>query len=328
MGPGLLPHVFSGYLSFLATLLSASALVPMAQCYSSGSAPLNALANQLLGESSFAAKSSLVRHTQHISQQQPQHHSHYQGHFPRQPLAPVPQNHYHQDHVSLQKQRSSQEPKQIDPFEHAWSTSTGAPTASRLYHPQPRPVEPFYYDHGSLEHQRELPDLNLVTAWEQHLQAGNDGPLNQVQSALSGTSIVPPPSLLTSEFESFHYQPSAQDPSGTQDSAWAKEWATHRAQEEDDDDEDEFREEWSNDHFTQAYINTHRSKFQEIEEQERLKEARLEEERERQRQTSGGPPRSAWMMNGSTSAATIAAETVTGGTLGPEFLILGVTKRG
>ncbi|KAF9545382.1 hypothetical protein EC957_011030 [Mortierella hygrophila] len=76
--------------------------------------------------------------------------------------------------------------------------------------------------------------------------------------------------------------------------------------EEDDDDEDEFREEWNNDHFTQAYINTHQSQFRQIEEQDRLKEARLAEERERQRVTSGGPPRSSysWMMTGVPSPST------------------------
>jgi len=129
--------------------------------------------------------------------------------------------------------------------------------------------------------------------------------------------MLPVPSLLTSEFESFHYQPEVHDfnPEVSQDGDWNKEWATHKANnndDDDDDDDDEFREEWSNDHFTQAYINTHRSKFQEIEEQERLKEARLEEERERLRQASGGPPRSAWMMAGASSAATTATESIVG----------------
>ena len=68
----------------------------------------------------------------------------------------------------------------------------------------------------------------------------------------------------------------------------------------DEDDGDECREEWSNDHLTQVYINSHQQQFRKIEEQEDLKEARLAEERERQRVVSSDPPRSAWMMAAST----------------------------
>ncbi|KAG0291958.1 hypothetical protein BGZ96_004664 [Linnemannia gamsii] len=90
-----------------------------------------------------------------------------------------------------------------------------------------------------------------------------------------------------------------------------------QTEDEEEDEEDEFREEWNNDHFTQAYINTHQSQFRQIEEQDRLKEARLAEERERQRVHSGGPPRSShsWMMTGvpSPSTAMDTAAAIAGG---------------
>ncbi|KAF9278026.1 hypothetical protein BGZ68_008830 [Mortierella alpina] len=109
------------------------------------------------------------------------------------------------------------------------------------------------------------------------------------------------------EYEAFQYQPCqagvAQLDITGKDSAWAQEMVRGQPEEDDEDDEDEFREEWSNDHFTQAYINSHQQQFRKIEEQEDLKEARLAEERERQRVVSGGPPRSAWMMAGSTVSA-------------------------
>ncbi|KAG0038101.1 hypothetical protein BGZ82_001114 [Podila clonocystis] len=62
------------------------------------------------------------------------------------------------------------------------------------------------------------------------------------------------------------------------------------AEDEDDDDEaDEFREEWSNDYFTQAYINSHQSQFQKIQETEQLKEAKLQEEKERLTRSASSP---------------------------------------
>ncbi|KAF9364853.1 hypothetical protein BGX34_000202 [Mortierella sp. NVP85] len=272
----------------------------MAQCYSSGT-PLNALANQLLGESSLSAKPSLFRPPQQ-NQLQTQLQTH-QAPFPRQTLP--------RQNPSLHRPRLP-DPKHVD-FEQAWSTSARVPnpttSISHPYHPHSRLPEPFQLPQDPLFEQTDLPHLNLIAAWEKV----NDDPSHLLQTTLSGTSMLPAPSLLTSEFESFHYKPEVHDFNNvSQDGDWNKEWATHKTNDDDDDDDDddEFREEWSNDHFTQAYINTHRSKFQEIEEQERLKEARLEEERERLRQASGGPPRSAWMMAGASSAAATATESI------------------
>ncbi|KAF9925398.1 hypothetical protein BGZ67_008706 [Mortierella alpina] len=115
-----------------------------------------------------------------------------------------------------------------------------------------------------------------------------------------------PEEFSMTEYEAFQYLPpqaaiAPPDCSG-KDSAWAQEMTRGQPEEDDEDDEDEFREEWSNDYFTKAYINNHQQQFRKIEEQEDLKEARLAEERERQRVVSGGPPRSAWMMAGSTAS--------------------------
>ncbi|KAI8596712.1 hypothetical protein EDD21DRAFT_387448 [Dissophora ornata] len=299
----------------------------MAQCYSSaGTAPLNALANQLLGESSFSAKSSLIRSTHHHPQQQqlPPHlqqhlqHPQHQGLFPRQHLRQHQQQ-LHQQHQVSHKSKAVD--AAIDPFEQAWSTT--AP--SYLHQPKHAEHHSFgpQYHHNHVE-TRQVPDLDLISAWEQHhqqQQLTSGEHLRKVQTTLSGTTIASHPEFSTSEFENFHYRPST-DPVATKDSVWAQEWSSQEAtQVDDDDDDDEFREEWNNDHFTQAYINSHKSQFRAIEEQDRLKEARLEEERERKRQASGGPPRSAWMMAGSASAAsTTVAETMNSSVQGPRRL--------
>ncbi|KAI1317354.1 hypothetical protein EDD11_008534 [Mortierella claussenii] len=162
-------------------------------------------------------------------------------------------------------------------------------------------------------------NLGLVTAWEQHHPPQNQSDqhhLRQVQTTLSGVSMVPPSDLNLTEFEAFAYTSNPLElTSVTQsDPAWAHEWSRQQGAEpesDEDDDKDEFREEWNNDHFTQAYINSHRSQFKEIEEQDRLKEARREEEQERQRQVSGGPPRSAWMIAGASTAPHFAAASTT-----------------
>ncbi|KAG0368538.1 hypothetical protein BGZ54_001722 [Gamsiella multidivaricata] len=294
----------------------------MAQCYSSsGSAPLNALANQLLGESSFSAKASLFRSThtpQHHQQHQRQHHL--QGLFPRHTRPPYlkpPQQHpQKQLHGGPFKPTSV---NTIDPFEQAWSSTSASDSTSYHHHlnEQYPSYGPQIHDHRQ---ERYLPDLDLISAWEKHQKqqqhlAGDH--LHQVQTTLSGVSMASHPDLSSSEYESFHYQPA---PLGTttsptnEHSSWTQEWSRQQEAadtDDDDDGDDEFREEWSNDHFTQAYINSHQSQFRAIEEQDRLKEARLEEERERQRQAMGGPPRSAWMMAGSAAAAATVTETRT-----------------
>ncbi|KAF9184109.1 hypothetical protein BGZ51_003547 [Haplosporangium sp. Z 767] len=125
-------------------------------------------------------------------------------------------------------------------------------------------------------------------------------------------SMAPHSDLSISEFESFNYQPTTLIPvAQNKDSAWAQKMARQKASEE-DEEEDEFREEWSNDHFTRAYIDSHLQQFRQIEEQDQLKEARLQEEREKQRNASCGPPRSigGWMMAGvGPSGAMTAQET-------------------
>ncbi|KAF9952565.1 hypothetical protein BGZ72_006122 [Mortierella alpina] len=166
--------------------------------------------------------------------------------------------------------------------------------------------------------QRHLPDLDLISSWEhavhettpfrpqQHLPLENQHRAAPTTVGGMAMSAGPEEYSLT-EYEAFQYLPSqaavAQSVSAGNDSAWAQEMTRGQQEEDDEDDEDEFREEWSNDHFTQAYINSHQQQFRKIEEQEDLKEARLAEERERQRVVSGGPPRSAWMMAGSTVSA-------------------------
>ncbi|KAF9919193.1 hypothetical protein BX616_000046 [Lobosporangium transversale] len=157
--------------------------------------------------------------------------------------------------------------------------------------------------------------MNLIHAWEMHHQEQHV-PDHQVQTTLSGISAASPPDFNASEFESFQYLPTIDGSSihvEKQESVWAQEWSRHEQETAESDDEDEFREEWSNDHFTQAYINSHQSQFRAIEEQDCLKEARLEEERERLRQASGGPPRSAWLMAGVT---TISEQKTAGGETG------------
>ncbi|KAF9429139.1 hypothetical protein BGZ76_001752, partial [Entomortierella beljakovae] len=164
------------------------------------------------------------------------------------------------------------------------------------------------------QQQRHIPDLDLITAWEQQEQLRLEqdrvnGQFQQFQSTVSGVVSVPTQEFSTLEYENFKAPASSGTLNNNNDSAWAQEWSRQQGNVTDDEDEDEFREEWSNENFTQTYINNHQLKFQEIEEQDRLKEARLEEERERQRQASGGPPRNAWMM-----AGTISTNTETSGT--------------
>ncbi|KAG0307115.1 hypothetical protein BGZ98_000997 [Dissophora globulifera] len=296
----------------------------MAQCYSTaGSAPLNALANRLLGESSFSSKSSLFRSAlnhppQQQSQLSPQHRNSTQnsGLFPRQ----LPQLHQQQQqqHHQISHKTSFET---LDSFEHAWSASTSHQhhLHHHLHQPLARRVEPTFSFKSpyNLKQQQDIPDLDLISAWEhhhqhqqqQHQQSAAGDYLHPVQTTLSGIAATSRSDLSVSEFESFRGQPASNDPGSTlkEHNTWAQEWSRD-TQDETEDDDDEFREEWNNDHFTQAYINSHQSQFRAIEEQDRIKEARLEEERERRRQASGGPPRSAWMMAG--SATTTATENI------------------
>ncbi|KAG0209998.1 hypothetical protein BGX28_009777 [Mortierella sp. GBA30] len=288
----------------------------MAACYSStASAPLHVLANQFLGESSTSTKTSLFRpsnHQHHSSQQQQQEHQKSAGLFPRHydqlpasPLLQSPQHHKYVDKVS-------------DLFEQAWSTSASIPpslssSSSGQWSAQVVQPRPLY--------QRHLPDLDLISSWEYAVQgktAFNPQQQHHESTVVSGVMAVAagPGEYSMAEFEAFHYSPSPQQQQTTtseadlakNDSAWAQEMV-QREKEEDEVDEDEFREEWSNDACTQAYIDSHQQQFRRIEEQEELKEARLAEQRERQRVASGGPPRSAWMMAGSMSATATVAGT-------------------
>lgn len=166
--------------------------------------------------------------------------------------------------------------------------------------------------------QRHLPNLDLISSWEHAVQETTPFKSQQhhalenqhrtAPSTIGGMAIPEGPEEFSmAEYEAFQYQPPqaavAQLDITGKDSAWTQEMVRGQPEEDDEEDEDEFREEWSNDHFTQAYINSHQQQFRKIEEQEDLKEARLAEERERQRVVSGGPPRSAWMMAGSTVSA-------------------------
>ncbi|KAF9571038.1 hypothetical protein EC968_001072 [Mortierella alpina] len=164
-----------------------------------------------------------------------------------------------------------------------------------------------------------LPDLDLISSWEHAVQETTpfENQHRIAPSTTGGMAIsAGPEEFSVAEYETFQYLPpqaAAAQPDYTgKDSSWAQKMTQGQSEEDDEEDEDEFREEWSNDHFTQAYINSHQQQFRKIEEQEDLKEARLAEERERQRVVSGGPPRSAWMMAGSTVSAsnTIPASSV------------------
>ncbi|KAK3821950.1 MAG: hypothetical protein J3R72DRAFT_459382 [Linnemannia gamsii] len=319
----------------------------MAGCYSSSaSAPLHALANQFLGESTFSAKSSLFRPAAHSSpSSSARHHNHpgqgqgyHQGGlFPRQQQQhhqPPPQQQQHQHYTKHQLAKQ----KTIDDdntFEHAWSTSSSALQHQHHYQSDPWATQ-FNNSHlRPIPNQRHLHDLDLISSWDYATTA-------TIQPISANTPILSQEQeLAPEEFDAFYHQPSDVL---TTDSLWAQEMiqvepvattaSTNLLQgtntqtkidSDDDDDEDEFREEWNNDHFTQAYINTHQSQFQQIEEQDRIKEARLAEERERQRATSGGPPRSSysWMMTGVPSPSTAmdaAIAGVTSNTAGPRRL--------
>jgi len=225
----------------------------MAECYSS-SAPIHALASSILGESSFSKNS--------------------RSHLP----------HLHQGfRSSLQHQFPTDHKKHIDSdsFEQAWSSSGQSFKAEqdRFFFSNGHDLN--YHPQKSHHLHRHLPDPDLIASWDHAVQSSANKGLWE-QSA--GLNSRPPPDFAT-EFESFHYTtPSTQ-------SEWASELedqdrvdlkiAQTVKDEDDDDDEDEFREEWSNDYFTQAYINSHQSQFRKIQETEQLKEAKLQEERER-----------------------------------------------
>ncbi|OAQ24723.1 hypothetical protein K457DRAFT_129609 [Linnemannia elongata AG-77] len=301
----------------------------MAGCYSSSaSAPLHALANQFLGESTFSAKSSLFRpsssSTRHHHQGQGQGQGYHPGGlFPRQ--------HQRQQQLYAKHQLITNKHKTIDdntPFEHVWSTSSSSVQQDQLrHHYQADPwATQFSNTHQRpILNQRHLQDLDLISSWDHavtHTLSTTAG--QHAISSGGGGALLPGQELSTEEFDAYFFQPPSEE--ALTDSLWAQEMVhtepvptssvtlaqgASSQTEDDDDEEDEFREEWNNDHFTQAYINTHQSQFRQIEEQDRLKEARLAEERERQRVSSGGPPRSSysWMMTGVPSSST-AMDTV------------------
>ncbi|KAF9899758.1 hypothetical protein EC991_008346 [Linnemannia zychae] len=303
----------------------------MAGCYSSSaSAPLHALANQFLGESTFSAKSSLFRPTSHSSSpSSARYHNPRPGQgqgFNQGGLFPRHHHHQQQQHYSKYQPGKQQTVNDTNTFERAWSTSSSA-----LQHQQDQPRNHYQSDPWATQfnstHQRPTPnqrylhDLDLVSSWD-HAATATVQPV-------SGASLIPSQELAPEALDAFYYQPSE---TPTTDSLWAQELvqaepvsppttsttllqgANNQADDDDDDEEDEFREEWNNDHFTQAYINTHQSQFQQIEEQDRIKEARLAEERERQRASSGGPPRSSysWMMTGVPSPSTAMDAAIAG----------------
>lgn len=226
----------------------------MAECYSS-SAPIHALASSILGESSFSSKNS-------------------RSHLP----------HLHQGfRSSLQHQFPADHKKHIDSdsFEQAWSSSGQSFKAEQDRFFFSNGPDLNYHPQKTHHLHRHLPDPDLIASWDHAVQSSANKGLWE-QSA--GLNSRPLPDFST-EFESFHCTtPSTQ-------SEWASELeaqdrvdlkiAQTVEDEDDDDDEDEFREEWSNDYFTQAYINSHQSQFQKIQETEQLKEAKLQEERER-----------------------------------------------
>lgn len=308
----------------------------MAGCYSSSAnAPLHALANQFLGESTFSAKSSLIRpsSTRYHHQQGP-------GQAPGQGYHPgnlFPRQHQHQPQHYVKHQltaSSSSKHKTIDDntaFEHAWSISSSSQQDQSRYHYQADPWATQFTNINAhqrpMPNQRHLHDLDLISSWD-HAVSLSTPTVSQHPISGGDGSLLPGQELSTKEFDAYYYQPPSEESST--DSLWAQEMAhiepspsssttllqgtNTQTEDEEDDEEDEFREEWNNDHFTQAYINTHQSQFRQIEEQDRLKEARLAEERERQRVNSGGPPRSSysWMMTGVPSPSTAMDTAIAG----------------
>ncbi|KAG0207677.1 hypothetical protein BGX33_006682 [Mortierella sp. NVP41] len=304
----------------------------MAGCYSSSaSAPLHALANQFLGESSFSAKSSLFRPSHSSSRYHPGHiqaQAHRQGLFPRQ------QQHHH--HHSKHQLTSKQKAVDDSAFEHAWSSQQQEQLLRHHYQSDPWATQ-FNNNNNNnalqrpIPNQRHLQDLDLISSWDHAAAPYRNFSHSQEHQTIARV----PQELSTEEFDAFYYQPSEViTDTAPRDSLWAQEMVQDQTitssttllqgqqakdDDDDDDDEDEFREEWNNDHFTQAYINSHQSQFRQIEEQDRLKEARLAEEREKQRQQASTaaascPPRSSssWMMTGVLSPST-AMETMTAG---------------
>ncbi|KAF9418491.1 hypothetical protein BGZ94_009682 [Podila epigama] len=305
----------------------------MAECYSAaGSAPLQALASSLLGESSsftfkhqprpFHPHNQFSHHQQAFPpstslQQQQQQQQHIYHH-----------HHHHHDHHLNPQLDHKQHKLNSDPFDHAWSSAT-------QLHPSPPSFKEFENDRyqytnfldrhtgpiirpqrPSFNHE----DPNLITSWDHAVRdTANKGLWEQS----AGLNSRPPPDLSVSEFESFHYTARAPvDPPST--TSLSQDWAselvaqdhvevvqlTTMDDEEDDDEEDEYREEWSNDHFTQAYINTHQSQFQKIQEHEQLKEAQRQEERERLKRPVIN---STSYMASSTAASGVFSTTTRGG---------------
>ncbi|KAG0337513.1 hypothetical protein BG004_007617 [Podila humilis] len=268
----------------------------MADCYSSAaSAPIHALANSLLGEPSFTSKNSARSHPA----LHPSHLHRQQSLFPR-------------TSSSQQRQQQQQQHKHKlispDAFEHAWSSVAAPSHGCRTEHDRFFAInEPSNYTEAfhlnqktsSLQrqnqHQHYYPDPNLIASWDHAVQDTANKGLWEQSAGLG----KPPPDSFMAEFESFQYTTAPATSSSSHPDSWANELEAQErmerlqiaqvaeADEDDDDEEDEFREEWSNDHFTQAYINSHQSQFQKIQENEQLKEAQLQEEKERQKRSTG-----------------------------------------
>ncbi|GJJ78243.1 hypothetical protein EMPS_10602 [Entomortierella parvispora] len=237
-------------------------------CYSSSaSAPLHALASQFLGETSTSAKPSQYRTHSSSNGRNSQHH-HHQRLFPRSDLSSTT--------VTIDNAKG-------DIFEKAWLPST------QSWHPQLHPIDhpwnmQFHsqYQPAQLHTphpQRQIPDLDFIASWDRAVQE-NPSALLETKS-VTALHSVPTPDDYLMEFRSFKHQPAEDSLSADFEKAWSN--GTRKMEDDDDEEEDEFREEWNNDHFTQAYINNHQMQFRQIEEQEQQKEARLAEERERLR---------------------------------------------
>ncbi|KAG0321144.1 hypothetical protein BGZ97_012050, partial [Linnemannia gamsii] len=253
------------------------------------------------------------------------------GLFPRQQQQRQ-QQHYTKHQLTTSSSSKHKAIEDNTAFEHVWSTSSSSQQDPLRHHYQADPwATQFNVHQRPTPNQRHLHDLDLISSWD-HVASLSTTTVGQHPiSDGDGNLLVPGQELSTKEFDAYYYKPPSEE--ALTDSLWAQEMVhtepsppssttllqgtNTQSEDEEDDEEDEFREEWNNDHFTQAYINTHQSQFRQIEEQDRLKEARLAEERERQRVTSGGPPRSSysWMMTGvpSPSTAMVTAAAIAGG---------------
>ncbi|KAG0227261.1 hypothetical protein BGW41_003869 [Actinomortierella wolfii] len=220
----------------------------MAACYSSGAtAPLHGLANAMLGESSFAAKSSTFSpaHTKSAANSLHSHHHH--QHSSASSLPPSVRHSIHQHNQLLQPLSPiirSQPPsfsaaRHQDSFEQAWSQHAQQhhPTPADLvdpsaeyyhfaqlhghhqpFHAQAPPAVHFSPSPIAQHHHNHRPQDDFDQMWQQHSAPSETTaitPASHVQPTTQQTQTQPPArattavdsSTLLEDFQRFVYQP-------------------------------------------------------------------------------------------------------------------------